>query len=606
VKRRDGFAPIESYAALGDGSTVALVASDGSVDFLSLPYLHSPTALAALLDPERGGRFLLRPTQSFDAERRYLDRTNVLETTYRTKSGVVRVTEALNLHGGGQLPWRELARRVECLSGEVELEWEAEVRPDWGRADVRIAPRRGAPVFEGGGLEVAIHAWDAGEASIGGDAVGARFTLRDGERALLALVATHDQPIPIPRRGEVERRLDDTTAVWREWLDNWEYDGPWADHLARSALALKLMSLEPSGALAAAPTTSLPERVGGDKNYDYRYMWVRDTAFTLDALMRLRLPEQVHESFCCLLRAVRTTAPDLRPFYSLEGHAAARCEELPLRGYRGSQPVRYGNAASSQLQLGSWGDLLETVDRYLEAGNALDESTAALLEQCLDRLAVIWPDEDSGIWELEECHSYTASNLASWTAFDRALRLAHDGHLPGRHAGAWREQRDRVRSYIEERCWSEELGAYAEYAGGETLDAAVLRGARMGWDRVAPERLRSTVDVVRERLAAGGGLLWRRTGNVEREGAFVACSFWLVEALARRGDVDDAAALFEQLLGYENDVGLLAEEIDPSDGSHLGNFPQGLSHLSLINAATSIHRARRADDASTPAGAAAR
>ena len=605
MRRKRGFAPIESYAALGDGTTIALVASDGAVDFLSLPFMYSPTALAALLDPERGGRFVLRPTGSFDAERRYLDRTNVLETTYRTTSGVARVTEALNLHGGGQLPWRELARRVECLSGEVELEWEADVRPDWGRAEVRIRPRRDVPVFEGGGLEVAVHSWDAGEPEYRDESVGSTFSLRNGERALLALVATHDQPIPIPRRHEVERRLDDTIGVWRDWLDNWEYDGPWADHLARSALALKLMSFEPKGALVAAPTTSLPERIGGDKNYDYRYMWVRDTAFTLDALMRLRLPEQVHESFCCLLRAVKTTAPDLRPFYSLEGHEAARCEELPLHGYRGSQPVRYGNAASSQLQIGSWGDLIETVDLYLEAGNALDDSTGELLEQCLDRLAVIWPDDDSGIWELQECHSYTASNFSSWMALDRAVRLAHEGHLPAAHADVWQEQRDRARAYIEERCWSEELGAYVEYAGGETLDAAVLRAARMGWDRVAPERLRSTVDVVREQLDAGGGLLWRRTGNVEQEGAFLACSFWLVEALARRGDVNDAAALFEQLVGYENDVGLLSEEIDPSNGSHLGNFPQGLSHLSLINAATSIHRAR-AGDASSPEGAAAR
>jgi GH15 family glucan-1,4-alpha-glucosidase len=605
VKRKDGFAPIESYAALGDGSTVALVAADGSIDFLSLPFMYSPTALAALLDPERGGRFVLRPTGRFDAERRYVDRTNVLETTYRTKGGVVRVTEALTLHGGGQLPWRELARRIECLSGEVELEWEADVRPDWGRTDVRIERRRDVPVFEGGGLEVALHSWDAGEVEYRDTSVGATFTLRDGEHALVVLVATHDQPIPIPRRGEVERRLDETVQVWSDWLDNWEYDGPWAEHVARSALALKLMSFEPQGALVAAPTTSLPERIGADKNYDYRYMWVRDTAFTIDALMRLRLPEQVHESFCCLLRAVKTTAPDLRPFYSVEGHEANRCDDLPLQGYRGSRPVRYGNAASSQLQLGSWGDLLETVDLYLEAGNALDESTADLLEQCLDRLAVIWPDDDSGIWELHECHSYTASNLASWMAFDRAVRLAGDGHLPDRHVDVWQEQRDRARVYVEERCWSDELGAYVEYADADTLDAAVLRAARMGWERIAPERLRSTVDVIREQLDAGGGLLWRRTGNIDREGAFVACSFWLVEALARRGDVDEAAELFEQLLGYENDVGLLAEEIDPSDGSHLGNFPQGLSHLSLINAASAIHRAR-AGDASTRAGAAAR
>jgi GH15 family glucan-1,4-alpha-glucosidase len=595
MKRKNGFAPIGSYAALGDGSTTALVAADGSVDFLSLPYMYSPTALAALLDPDRGGRFVLRPRGKFDVERRYADRTNVLESTYTAKDGVVRVTEALNLQGGGQLPWRELARRVECLSGEVELEWELDVRPDWGRADVRLCRRRDVPVFEGGNLEVAIHTWNAGPTGVDG-----RFGLRSGESALLALCATHDQPIPIPKRDEIERRLDETIRVWRTWLGNWEYDGPWEEHLARSALALKLLVHEPNGSVVAAPTTSLPERIGADKNYDYRYMWVRDTAFTIDALLRLGLPEQVHESFCCLLRAVKTTAPDLRPFYSVEGRPAERHETLPLRGYRDSQPVRYGNAASNQLQLGSWGDLLETVDLYLEAGNALDQSTSSMLEDCLDRLAVIWPDDDAGIWELDELHSYTASNISSWSALDRGLRLLESDHAP-----KWREERERARAFVEERCWSEERGAYVEYAGGESLDAALLRGARMRWDAVAPERLRRTVDTIRERLDAGGGLLWRRTGNIGEEGAFVACSFWLVEALARRGDVDDASSLFEQLLTYENDVGLLAEQIDPDSGEQLGNFPQGLSHLALISAATAIHRAR-AGDASSPEGAAAR
>jgi GH15 family glucan-1,4-alpha-glucosidase len=600
VKRKDGYAPIESYAAIGDGTTTALVALDGAVDFLSLPEMHSPTVFAALLDAEQGGRFVLRPTGRFDVERRYVDRTNVLETTYTTGDGVVRVTDALNMRGGGQVPWRELARRVEGLSGSVELEWDVDVRPDWGRADVRLRRIGGAPVFHGGHLEVGVHLWGVGDRDVAG-----RFTIRDGERALLALAATHEEPIPIPQRDEVEQRVDETVDVWRRWLANWTYDGPWEDHLARSALALKLMSLEPRGALVAAPTTSLPERIGGDRNYDYRYMWVRDSSFTIDALMRLGLPETVHESFCCLLRAVRTTAPDLRPFYALDGTPAERCEELELSGYRGSRPVRYGNAAASQLQLGSWGDLMETTGLYLEHGNALDDDTAALLAQCLDRLAVIWPDEDCGIWELDQCESYTTSNISSWMALDRGVELAEAGQLPSEHAATWREERERARAYVDERCWSEELGAYVEYTGADTLDAAVVRAARMRWDRVSPERLRKTVDAVRERLDAGGGLLWRRTGNIGEEGAFVACSFWLVEALARRGDVDEAASLFEQLLTYENDVGLLAEEIDPSTGAFLGNFPQALSHLALINAGSAIHRARDAD-ASSRASAAAR
>jgi GH15 family glucan-1,4-alpha-glucosidase len=603
VKRKDGFAPIGAYAAIGDGSTTALVALDGSIDFLSLPEMHSPTTFAALLDPDEGGRFTLRPSGKFDAERRYVERTNVLETTYRAGDGVVRVTEALNLQGGGLLPWRELARRVECLSGEVDLEWCVQARPDWGRADVTLDRRRGTPVFEGGGVEVAAHTWDAGEPQLADGKVSGSFTLREGECALLALGATHEEPIPIPSRDDVERRLRETIEAWRTWIGMWSYDGPWEDHVARSALALKLLVHEPNGSIVAAPTTSLPEKIGGDRNFDYRYMWVRDAAFTIDALLRIGLPEQVHESFCCLLRAVRTTKPDLRPFYSVEGHEARRCDELPLRGYRDSRPVRYGNAASNQLQLGSWGDLLETASLYLETGNAFDDDTASLLEECVDRLSTIWADEDCGMWELPEQHSYSSSNLASWLAFDRAVRMAEEGHLPSKHADRWRRERDGAIQYIEERCWSDELGSYVEWAGGDTLDAAVLRAARMGWHRVSPERLRATTAAIRERLDAGGGLLWRRTGNVGEEGAFLACSFWAVEALVRTGDIDAGADLFEQLLGYENDVGLLSEEVDPDSGELLGNFPQGLSHLSLINAASAIDRAR-AGDAQERAGAA--
>jgi GH15 family glucan-1,4-alpha-glucosidase len=605
VKRTHGFAPIGAYAALGDGRTTALVALDGSVDFMSLPTMASPTVFGALLDPDKGGRFVLQPDERFEAERRYLDRTNVLETTYRTRGGVVRVTEALTLQGGGLLPWRELARRVEGLSGEVRMRWSVEPRFDWGREDPRIVLRRGIPVVEGSGLEIGVHVWDAGEPEIDDDAVTGRFTVRGGDAALLAICATHDQPIPIPERDALERRLDSTAVAWRDWIGAWEYEGPWEAELARSALALKLLVYAPDGAVAAAPTTSLPERIRGDKNYDYRYMWVRDTAFTIDALMLLGLPEQVHESFCCLLRAVKTTAPDLRPFYSLDGEPARRNEEVPLRGYRDSRPVRYGNAASSQLQLGSWGDLLETTSLYVEHGNALDEETGTMLADCVDRLCAVWEDDDSGIWELDDHRQYTVGNLAAWTALDRAARLADDGELPRGHSERWRGERERVRSYVETHCWHEDVGAYVEFAGADGLDAAVLRAARMGWSDLAPERFGRTLEHVRSELDAGGGLLYRTTREAGNEGAFLACSFWLVDALARTQRVDEAAALFEELLGYANDVGLMSEEIDPSSGELLGNFPQGLSHLAQINAAGAIRDAR-GGGASARAGAATR
>jgi GH15 family glucan-1,4-alpha-glucosidase len=574
---------------------VALVAADGSVDFMSLPSLDSPTTFAALLDPEQGGRFTLAPAVDFDAARRYVARTNVLETTYRTGDGVARVTEALTLQDGGLLPWVELARRIEGVEGSVPLEWRLEPRFDWGREPPRVVRRGGLLVAEGAGIQLAVHSWGAGEVEPEEDALAASFEIGAGERALLALVAACEQPLHAPSRDHVEARLDATKRVWERWLGLWAYDGPWEEEVARSALALKLLVYAPNGSIAAAPTTSLPEVVGGDKNYDYRYSWVRDSAFTLDALMRLGIPEQVQESFACLLRAVRETAPDLRPFYDLDGCVPTRREKLGhLRGYRDSRPVRYGNAAATQLQLGSWGDLLETAALYCSEGNVLDAETGEMLAGCIDRLAVLWADEDSGMWELDELRHYTSSKIAVWMAFDRALRLAEEGQLPDRHVAPWREQCDRLHAWIEERCWSDELGAYCGWAGEESLDAGILRAMRMDYPET--ERLDRTVDTIRERLAAAPGLIYRTSEHVGQEGAFVACSFWVVEALARLGRVDEACETMEQVLPYASELGLFAEQIDPESGELLGNFPQGLSHLALVNAAGAI------EDASASSG----
>ena len=572
---------------------------------MSLPSLHAPTTFAAMLDPERGGRFTLAPSGEFDVARRYVGRTNVLETTYRTGDGAVRVTEALTLQDGGLLPWVELARRIEGMEGSVRLEWRLEPRFDWGRQPPRIQRRGGLLTAEGAGLQLAVHSWDAGEVEPEEDALAGSFELTAGETAMLALVACHEQPLHRPSRDHVEARLDATCRVWERWLGFWTYDGPWEEEVARSALALKLLVYAPNGSIAAAPTTSLPEVIGGDKNYDYRYSWVRDSAFTLDALMRLGLPEQVQESFACLLRAVRRTAPDLRPFYDLDGCVPDRSEELPhLRGYRDSAPVNYGNAARTQLQLGSWGDLLETAALYCSEGNVLDDDTGEMLAACIDRVSVLWPDEDSGMWELDEHRRYTTSRMTVWMAFDRAIRLAEEGQLPDGHVPQWREQHDRLRVWIEEHCWSEELGAYRAWPGQEALDAGILRAVRM--DYPEHEHLDRTVDTIREHLAAGPGLLYRTSEHIGQEGAFVACSFWLVEALARLGRVDEASETMERILPYANDLGLFSEEIDPETGELLGNFPQGLSHLALVNAAGAVEDASagsRAGGASARGGA---
>ena len=594
VDRVDGYAPIGAYGALGDGRTVALVALDGSIDFLSLPALHCPTVFAALLDPERGGRFALAPTVEFTAERHYVERTNVLETTFRTAGGAVRVTDSLNLQNGALLPWVELARRVEGLEGSVELAWSVTPRFDWGRGEIVVRLRRGTPVAqdEGGELLVGVHARDAGEPRVEATEISGSFRTEPGSRALVALVACDSGPIAFPRREDVDGRIDSTVEDWRRGT-NEHYDGAWRDAVVRSALALQLLIYSPDGAIAAAPTTSLPERIGGDRNYDYRYAWVRDSAFTLDALIALGLLEQVHDSFTWLLRAVGKTEPDIRPFYTLEGQVPERLEDLPLRGYRDSRPVRYGNAARTQLQLGSWGDLLETADLYVRAGNALDDATGERLADVLDRLAIIWRDEDSGIWELPDLRHYTVSKLMCWVAFDRGVALAGEGQLPDAHADRWEEEREAVRAFVEERCISSRHGSLSFYAGTDDLDAATLRVARSGFAPPGGELVGATIDAVRRELAAGGPLLYRYSGQEREEGAFVACSFWLVEALARAGRLDDARTTMDELLGYANDLGLFAEEVDPETREHLGNFPQGLSHLALVTAATAFAEAER-------------
>jgi GH15 family glucan-1,4-alpha-glucosidase len=367
--------------------------------------------------------------------------------------------------------------------------------------------------------------------------------------------------------------------------------GRWKATTRRSALALRLLTYVPTGAIVAAPTTSLPERIGGNRNYDYRYAWVRDTAFTLDALLNLGLLAQVHASFAWLLRAVASTLPDVHVFYDIHGDTVSGAHELDLAGYRGSRPVLRGNQAAKQLQLGCWGDLLETAELYVRDGNALDDVTGKRLADAVDRLTKVWKRKDAGIWELTDKQHYTSSKVASWTAIDRALRLAELGELPDDRVEGWRETAAEICAFVERECWSDNRRAYAMDAGSDRLDASVLRISRTNYLDARGERFNSTIDRIRTELSGGGPLLYRYSGQRPEEGAFVACTFWLVEAFARAGRLDEARQTMDEMVAYANDVGLYAEEIDPRTGDFLGNFPQGLSHLALINAAAAIAEA---------------
>jgi GH15 family glucan-1,4-alpha-glucosidase len=594
-RRIDGYAPIQDYALIGDGRTTALVALDGSVDWLPLPRMDSPTVFARVLDAERGGAFELAPEAEFEVERTYVGDSNVLQTTFRTPQGVVRVTDAIPLDHGALLPWFELVRRVDGVEGSVPMRWRMTPRFRAGEGDEQpsFEQRDGAVLVEGEEGIVALHLFDAGTPAVRDGEIAGRFETSPGSSAALVLRSTHEEPLPFPRRDWIDLRVDQTVGNWERWLADAGVEGPWKGMTRRSALALRLLTYVPTGAILAAPTTSLPERIGGDRNYDYRYAWVRDTAYTLDALLNLGLLVPVHASFAWLLRAVASTLPDVHVFYDIHGQTATGQKELELAGYRGSRPVRRGTAAAKQLQLGCWGDVLETAELYVRDGNALDGVTGRRLADAVDRLTKLWDRKDAGIWELPDKQHYTSSKVAAWTAIDRALRLADAGELPDERAGAWRETAEEIRAFVEQECWSDGRGANAMHAGSDRLDASVLRISRMSYLDTRGERFNSTIDRIRTELSGGGPLLYRYSGQRLEEGAFVACSFWLVEAFARAGRLDEARETMDELVELANDVGLFSEEIDPHSNDFLGNFPQGLSHLALINAAAAIGEEER-------------
>jgi GH15 family glucan-1,4-alpha-glucosidase len=591
LPRIRGYAPIHSYAAIGDGRTVALVADDGSIDWLPLPELDSPSVFGAILDSERGGRFTLAPELPYTVERRYLPDTNVLETIFSTDRGRVRVTDAMTLPAGGLGPLRELSRRVEGLGGSVPMSWSVEPRFGYAGAPTRLGGRAGTAVATAGGDALAVRSFEAGPPELVGGAIRGRFEAPEGKRPLIALCATRPEPLVFPSRDELESRLEATATTWRRWSENRTYAGPWRHAVIRSALALKLLVHAPSGALAAAATTSLPEEIGGERNWDYRFSWVRDSAFTLNAFLGLSCAPEARAYFWWLMHASQLSHPRLRVLYRLDGGARAPERTLPLEGYRGSRPVRVGNAAAGQRQLDTYGELLQTAWLYATTGHRVDADIARRLAEMAQLVCEIWREPDAGIWEVrsEERH-FTQSKMMCWIALDRARALADRGLIPGRHAERWRQEAEAIREFVETRCFSEQKRSYVRAADSDELDASLLLGVLLSYGDPRADRWAGTIEAVRRELA-DGPFVRRYTGEdglAGSEGAFLTCSFWLVESLARAGRVEDAVELMDELVGLANDVGLYAEEIEPSTGAFLGNFPQGLSHLALISAALAL------------------
>jgi GH15 family glucan-1,4-alpha-glucosidase len=588
--------PLRLYAALGDGRSVALVGADGSIDWWCVPNMDSVPLFDRILDPERGGRFSVTPVGDFETERRYRPDSNVFEQVFTTATGRVRVTDSLNSGISGRLPWSELGRRIEGLDGSVALRIEARAG---ARLDETTPWREASPhgdVLHVDGIVIAVRSTAGIVRTIESDTgIVAEVVTQPGSRDTIALLASYQSPLILPSVETIDNRIDRSDEAWREWTGNLRVDDAYASDVRRSALALKLLLFSPTGAIAAAATTSLPERIGGDKNYDYRFAWVRDVAYSIKAFLRVGAIEEATAAFSWLMATIRSHDGQLATMYRLDGSLAPEERALDLPGYDGSVPVRAGNRARTQLQLGVFGDVLETAALFVDSGHVLDLSTRTLLGVLADRCADLWHKRDSGIWELEALEQYTMSKIGCWCALDRAVSLAERGQIDASHAPRWGRQRDAIRDFVDAECWSEERQSYTLHPGTDRLDASLLLATRFGFER--RDRLALTRDAVRRELSRGP-LVYRYSGMEREEGTFIACGFWLVEAFALLGDEPSAVRQMDAMLAACNgNLGLMNEQLDAETGAMLGNMPQALSHLALIHAATSIVEAREAPQA---------
>ena len=602
--------PVANYGLLADCNSAALVDRDGSIDWLCMPRYDSDAVFARLLDPN-AGHWSIRPTSEYTAERRYLPGTLVIETTFTTDSGQVRLTDAMAFADGqrghdlGFDAPHELLRSVEGVSGRVELELELAPRPQYGLVMPLIRLEDGgARTFGAGRITVR----SAAPLEVDGATMRASFTVDEGERRGFSVrwASAEDRSAPEPTAADaVAARIADTVEAWRSWEAEHDiYEGPHRELVRMSSRVLKGLSYRPTGAIVAAPTTSLPETVGGERNWDYRFSWIRDSSLTIEALYIGTCSDEAEEfvSFMTSSAGGRAGEGSLQIMYGIGGEHDLSERELPhLRGWRESTPVRVGNGAWDQVQLDVYGELLNSLWLYREKLGDLHPEIQAFVADLADTAARRWMETDSGMWEMRgEPRHHLSSKVLCWTALDRAVKLAPQ---LGSYAKTekWEAARDEIRAAILERGWSETKQAFAQSFDSDELDAAQLLMPILGFLPATDERMRSTIEAIASELTEDGLVLRYRNdeglnadGLTGEEGTFVICSFWLVSCLAKAGELERAEALFEQLAGYANELGLLAEEIDTANGEQLGNFPQAFSHIGLITAAWEIDKAREA------------
>jgi alpha,alpha-trehalase len=611
-RERDGFLPIADYAMLSDSSSAALVGKDGSIDWLCLPRFDSSALFARLLDPD-AGHWQISPREAYAVERRYLPGTLVLETTFTTDSGKARLVDALAFAEGqrhhelGMNPPHELLRSVEGIEGRVDFTMELAPRPEYGLVHplVRMTDD-GARTF-GGPNPIAV----CSDALIEVEASTMRstFSVGAGERASFALRwAPPESTIlsPTPPAG-VPARIDDTVRGWRSWEEEHDiYEGPHKELVKFSARVLKGLTYRPTGAIVAAATTSLPEDVGGERNWDYRYAWIRDASLTMEALYIGACSDEADEFASFMTSSAgggHGLEHSLQIMYGIGGeHDLSERELSHLRGWRDSKPVRVGNGAWDQVQLDVYGELLNVIYLYRERLGELHPEIQHFAAKLADAAATRWHEKDSGMWEMRgEPRHHLSSKVLCWTALDRAVKLAPQLGEYAREE-EWARARDEIREAVLTKGWSEKRQAYAQSFGSDELDAAQLLMPLVGFLPADDPRMKSTIDAIADDLTDDGLVLRYRNstegvnpdGLTGEEGTFVICSFWLVSCLAKAGELERAEELFGQLAGSANDVGLLAEEIDTATGELLGNVPQAFSHIGLITAARAIDEAKEA------------
>jgi GH15 family glucan-1,4-alpha-glucosidase len=587
---------IQDYAIIGNGRSAALISKRGSLDWLCWPRFDSPSFFGAILDPKSGGHWSIHPFHDSEVSRRYIENTNVLETTFEGVSGQIVLTDLMAVTSeenktGALWPEHELVRQIRCKQGKMEVVVEFSPRLHYGRVapKTRDAGKFGWQIDDRG--NIFILRGDIGLEPTP-DGLAARFVLKSSESVVFTFSFSAEAPAVVPPLGSaIDEKLNLTIDWWRSWAAQSTYHGPYQRQVTRSALVLKLLSYAPSGTIIAAPTTSLPERIGGDLNWDYRFAWLRDASFTVHALFGLGYKEDAAAFVDWLLHTTRLTRPKLRVVYDVFGESPPPEHVLShLDGHRKSRPVRVGNAASEQTQLDVYGELVEAVSHFFGKTEKLDRDVQGMLRGIGKYVCEHWRESDNGIWEeRDELRPYTHSRLMCWVALDRLLQMHARGQVRRLDTARCAAERQNIRKEIEERAWNPKLASYTQVCGSDIMDATVLLFPYHGFESADSQRMQQTYARLRERLVPRRGLVYRYEQSKDRhEGAFAVCSFWEVDFLVRGGKAAEAHEVFEAALRYANDVDLFAEEIEPETGEAMGNFPQAFTHLGVINTALAL------------------